>query len=385
MTTKRSGSGPIALTVTAVALVLAACGGQPFPQAETHVSGVPTTVAQLANPQARLLAAVQRATSARTARFTMNMSLSGFGDSGDGTISGGGVIDMVRERLAMTLHVVDATNDESVEMRVLDGMLYAKEGATWESGSLAGFEVQSPNPAGYLDYLRGVAPAVRVEGHDILRGDETTRYGATVDLAQALKRTTTPSGQVQLRHVLAQIGTLKIPVSVWIDGPGRLRKLTMAIDLRTVAGHLDISGGTDPKITVTMELYDFGVAVNVVAPAGARSIEQVAQDRATQSDLRNALTAEKTTYTDTQTYSSDPALLKQIEPSLGWGGKLSVVVGAASGQPDQVICLAERSASGATFALADVAVGLTAGTYYGKAGCPAVVTEENVSKLGSSW
>jgi hypothetical protein len=226
---------------------------------------------------------------------------------------------------------------------------------------------------------------VRVEGHDILRGDETTRYGATVDLAQALKRTTTPSGQVQLRHVLAQLGTLKIPVSVWIDGPGRLRKLTMAIDLRTVAGHLDISGGTDPKITVTMELYDFGVAVNVVAPAGARNIEQVAQDRATQSDLRNALTAEKTTYTDTQTYSSDPALLKQIEPSLGWGGKLSVVVGAASGQPDQVICLAERSASGATFALADVAVGLTAGTYYGKAGCPAVVTEENVSKLGSSW
>ena len=241
MTTKRSGAGPIGLTVTALALVLAACGAQPFPQAQTHVSGVPTTVAQPANPQARLLAAVQRATSARTARFTMNMALTGFGDDGDGTISGGGVIDMVRERLAMTLHVSDATDDASIEMRVVNGMLYAKEGTTWESGSLAGSEVQSPNPGSYLDYLRGVAPAVRVEGHDVLRGDDTTRYGATVDLARALKRTVTAGGQARLRHVLAQLGTLKIPVTVWIDGLGRVRKLALAMDLRTVAEHLGLS------------------------------------------------------------------------------------------------------------------------------------------------
>jgi hypothetical protein len=386
MTTKRSFAGPTRLTVTALVLVVAGCGGQPFPRAETRVSGVPTTVAQPANPQARLLAAVQRATSARTARFTMNMSASGFSDDdGNGTISGGGVIDMVRERLQMTLHVSDATDDESVEMRVIDGTLYAKEGTTWESGSLAGSEMQTPNPGGYLDYLRGIAPDVRIEGHDILRGDETTRYGATVDLAQALKRAATALGQAQLRHVLAQLGTLKIPVTVWVDGLGRLRKVTIAFDLRTVAAHLGLKGSTDPKITVTMELYDFGVAVNVVAPVGARNIEQVAYDRAAQSDLRNALTAEKTNYTDDQTYTSDAGLLKQIEPTLDWGGKLTVVVGAADGQPDQVICLSERSASGVTFALADVAAGPGAGTFYGKAGCPKAATEENVSTLGSSW
>jgi hypothetical protein len=32
-----------------------------------------------------------------------------------------------------------------------------------------------------------------------------------------------------------------------------------------------------------------------------------------------------------------------------------------------------------------VAVGPTAGTYYGKGGCPPVVTAQNVITLGSSW
>ena len=56
---------------------------------------------------------------------------------------------------------------------------------------------------------------------------------------------------------------------------------------------------------------------------------QRAQDRAAQSDLRNGLTAEKTFYTDTQSYSTDTttAGLKGIEPSLDWGGKLTVAVG----------------------------------------------------------
>ena len=79
-------------------------------------------------------------------------------------------------------------------------------------------------------------------------------------------------------------------------------------------------------MSVTAELYDFGVAVDVTAPAGAIDAALAAQYRATESDLRNALTAEKTIYTDNQTYSADTATLKTVEPSLDWGGKLPVVV-----------------------------------------------------------
>src|SRR5437660_7081416 len=73
---------------------------------------------------------------------------------------------------------------------------------------------------------------------------------------------------------------------------------------------------------------------------GAR---QRAQDRAAQSDLRNGLTAEKTVYTDSQTYSTDTttAGLKGVESSLDWGGKLAV-----STSPDNLsVWLTEASQS----------------------------------------
>jgi hypothetical protein len=83
-------------------------------------------------------------------------------------------------------------------------------------------------------------------------------------------------------------------------------------------------------------------------------------------------------------YSTDASYLKQVEPSLDWGGKVSVVVNGGR-RATAGGCLSERSASGTTFAIADVAVGPTAGTYYGKGGCPPVVTAQNVTALGSGW
>ena len=47
------------------------------------------------------------------------------------------------------------------------------------------------------------------------------------------------------------------------------------------------------RSTSSMELYDFGVPVDVRVPAGAVGRRRAAQDHAAQSDLRNALTAEK--------------------------------------------------------------------------------------------
>ena len=111
-----------------------------------------------------------------------------------------------------------------------------------------------------------------------------------------------------------------------------------------------------------------------------------AQARAAQADLRNALTAEKTYYTDSQVYDATPADMKAIEPSLDWGGRLQVVVGDATGPGDHgVVCLAEKSANGTTYALADVSAGRLAGTYYGTTGCPVQVTPVNVAALGTSW
>jgi hypothetical protein len=128
-------------------------------------------------------------------------------------------------------------------------------------------------------------------------------------------------------------------------------------------------------------------ATSVDSAATQHSLEQArAQDRATQSDLRNAMTAEKTIYTDEQAYDATPATMKAIESSLDWGGALTVVVGDAMTAGDQgIVCLNETSKSGTIFAIGDVSFGPKAGTYYGMVLCPEKPTAANIADLGASW
>jgi type IV pilus assembly protein PilA len=147
----------------------------------------------------------------------------------------------------------------------------------------------------------------------------------------------------------------------------------------------DEQGFTLIELMVVVLIIAILIAIAIPTFLGAR---QRAQDRAAQSDLRNGLTAEKTVYTDSQTYSNDttPAGMKGIESSLDWGGKLTVVIGDAVIAGDNgVVCLTEASKSGKTFSIGDVAAGTTAGTYFGKAACPAAPTPANVAALGTSW
>jgi hypothetical protein len=101
-----------------------------------------------------------------------------------------------------------------------------------------------------------------------------------------------------------------------------------------------------------------------------------------ESDLRNALTAEKTIYTDQESYVASAATMQQIEPSLRWGHELQVSVADVGSPGDHnVVCLSETSANGTKFAIADIAEGPRAGTYYGRTGCPSPLTANAVSKL----
>ena len=109
------------------------------------------------------------------------------------------------------------------------------------------------------------------------------------------------------------------------------------------------------------------IAIAIPTFLGAR---QRAQDRAAQSDLRNGLTAEKTVYTDAQTYDNDTAIkAAQVETSLKWGTQLTAVVGnSSSTTTNDVVCLTEKSKSGTVFSIADVAAGGNAGTFFNKGG-----------------
>jgi type IV pilus assembly protein PilA len=103
------------------------------------------------------------------------------------------------------------------------------------------------------------------------------------------------------------------------------------------------------------------IAIAIPQFLGARSR---AQDAGAKSDLRNALTAEKTSYTDAQVYTATTATLTAIEPALKWNaaGGPQVTINAAG----DTVCLQEDSKSGTTFAITDVSTGAHAGTYYTK-------------------
>jgi type IV pilus assembly protein PilA len=105
------------------------------------------------------------------------------------------------------------------------------------------------------------------------------------------------------------------------------------------------------------------IAIAIPTFLGAR---QRAQDRAAQSDLRNALTAEKVYYTDNQAYTATAATMTAIEPSLKWGTTTTVTVSADT----FAVCVQETSKSSTIFALLDVSSGTNAGTYYYKQACP---------------
>ena len=154
--------------------------------------------------------------------------------------------------------------------------------------------------------------------------------------------------------------------------------------------HDDEEGFTLIELMVVVLIIAILIAIAIPTFLGARSR---AQDRAAQSDLRNGLTAEKTVYTDSQVYSNDTTatgVLKSAEASLNWGGldstktALNVTVGNSSVGTNDMVCLDEKSKSGTTFSIADIAAGPHAGTFFGRVACPAA-SETNWSGLGGSW
>jgi len=137
-------------------------------------------------------------------------------------------------------------------------------------------------------------------------------------------------------------------------------------------------GFTLIELMVVVLIIAILIAIAIPTFLGARSR---AQNRAAQSDLRNGLTAEKTFFTDNETYSKLVADMQGIEPSLHWGTDLTFNTSADK----KTVCLSEASKSGTTYSVADISSDptVTPGTYYASAACPGTVTAAAVS--GAGW
>lgn len=147
----------------------------------------------------------------------------------------------------------------------------------------------------------------------------------------------------------------------------------------------DEEGFTLIELMVVVLIIAILMAIAIPTFLSARNS---ANDRAAQSDLRNALTAEKSIYVnDGQSYVSDTASLSSAEANLNWTSGFSALaknngIAVSLSTGGHTVCLVTQSASGGWYEITDNG----ASTMYGTLGStpPSTCAMATPSPPGSS-
>ncbi|HSK15500.1 MAG TPA: hypothetical protein VK915_04970, partial [Gaiellaceae bacterium] len=128
-----------------------------------------------------------------------------------------------------------------------------------DAGSL--FLGSQADPAQFLLWLRAIGPTARRVGSETVRGEQTTRFDAVVDLRRLASQG--PEGQedawrAYVESTRERLGLAEIPVQVWVDGDGLVRRLRH--------GYVFGPEGQQARTSSVTELWDFGVPVSVRTP-----------------------------------------------------------------------------------------------------------------------
>lgn len=213
------------------------------------------------------------AKTARAGSVKADFTISGAGAKG----SGSGVFNTGADRSGrLTMNLAVNNHRSAVDTIVTGDVLYMRSrvfaqaglsGADqWVKLDLAALAQQrgidlsslvnaSPTPATAFAYLRGVKDVKKV-GSEPVAGVDTTHYRATVDLAAAAANADRAEA-ASIRRVMRTSGRKTLPIDVWIDGQGYVRKLRWAEHT---------TGGA--AATVTMVLHDFSGPVTIKPPSG---------------------------------------------------------------------------------------------------------------------
>lgn len=133
-------------------------------------------------------------------------------------------------------------------------------------GEAAGIEVSAltqpgQDPTQALRQLKAVGADVDKVGREDVRGVETMRYRATVDLRRypALARAADrAAARAAIERLIEVTGASTIPVDVWIGKDDLVRRVTQKLSLK--------GAGAPSAIQQRFELYDFGTKVDIKIP-----------------------------------------------------------------------------------------------------------------------
>lgn len=140
------------------------------------------------------------------------------------------------------------------------------------TGALAGD--QSLDPSAYLDLARS-ASSVEELGPDEIDGVRVTRLAAEVGLVDLLRlRGIEPP--TTTNEVAEALSEVTLPVEVWVDGRGHIRRVRVAFDMEVVTAALADAGALPTRVadrvegttlTQTLDLRDHGDETIEVAVA----------------------------------------------------------------------------------------------------------------------
>lgn len=236
------------------------------------------------SPEAAVAEAVTNSVEAGTSRVSLELTMTGVGDK-PVTITGEGVQDSQEHRARFTfdLSEVGELSGGGVQLGEIDLLLdgftlymnlpfletaglkpwveidlqaLAQEGG-FDLGSLRG--LSQTDPTQVLQYLRAASDDIEEVGEEDVRGVGTTRYRMSIDLDKVAQQAP-EEARAAIEELLAESGLETIPAEVWIDGDGLVRRIELAYE------GMEFTPGQKGDMDLRLELYDYGVEVDVQAP-----------------------------------------------------------------------------------------------------------------------
>jgi hypothetical protein len=176
------------------------------------------------------------------------------------------------------IEVVKDGDVDYVRFPAMDDKLPA--GKTWIRGSGGTVEATgvglkeldsftNSDPRDVLGALRSVSGTVETVGTVELHGVETTHYRATVDAADLARNSASKTGAVDgiLDGITSNTEAKDVPLDVWIDGDGLVRKVSLDV-AAPQAGSSD-----DGEASLAFEMWDYGKDVVIDLPPASQVVD----------------------------------------------------------------------------------------------------------------
>jgi len=243
------------------------------------------------SPVTLLAAAGSETQDAGSAKFTLKQDFEGGPIAGQG-IEATGAVDFAQQRghlefdISSLLSPGAPVSGDATFRAVFDGSTVYVQlpipglPTPWvrvEAGELEGLqgleqlESFSNDPSQAFAFLQGASDDVEDVGTEDVRDVSTTHYRMTIDLQRAAEQAP-EEARPFLEQQLEVLGTDTLPMEVWLDEEGRVRRQSFTIDLSQVdpaaagATAAPVPGELTGTITTTAEYYDFGSEVVVEIP-----------------------------------------------------------------------------------------------------------------------